>query len=237
MTTVQVSFDIGAFTVQNTIILLIIGLLQLYFAFSVTVIKWLLIWSAISFMIVGMGYVWFGPGVLGKRSDGKMDKFRVLVLLPFFLLIWAKWWIQKLLAKEECWNRIIPDLYLGRRAYANELPDDIKMIVDLTAEFPAPKNIEFMTIYLCCPTLDNSAMSLKQLIGLVNSIITCRGGVYIHCAQGHGRSATVVAAVLLAKGVAGDANEAVELIRKARPNIRLNRYQQRLLDRFVEKTA
>jgi protein-tyrosine phosphatase len=221
--------------VQVAIILVVIGLLQLYIAFNLTVIKWLLIWSAISFMIVGMGYVWFGPGVLGKRSDGKMDKWRVFALLPFFLLIWAKWWIRKLLAKEECWNRIIPDLYLGRRASANELPDDIKMIVDLTAEFSTPIYIESIVEYLCCPTLDNSAMELRHLQELVNVIVACRGGVYVHCALGHGRSATVVGAVLLAKGVAGDAEEAVALMREARPKVRLNKHQRRLLDKFSEQ--
>ena len=78
-------------------------------------------------------------------------------------------------------------------------------------------------------------MDIHLLIELVNSIIACRGGVYVHCAQGHGRSATVVAAVLLAKGLAGNKEEAEQLLKKARAKVRLNRKQQRLLDRFIEK--
>ena len=89
---------------QNAIVLFVIGLLQLYLSFSMTGLKWLLIWSAVSFMIVGMSYVWFGPRVYGKKPDGKLDKWRVVVLLPFLLLIWAKWRVQRFLTKEECWN-------------------------------------------------------------------------------------------------------------------------------------
>lgn len=220
---------------RNAIVLSLIGLLQLYLSFSMNGIKWLLIWSAVSFMIAGMSYIWFGPRVFGKKPDGKLDKWRVLVMLPFLLLIWMKWRISKFLANEECWNKIIPNLYLGRRAFANELPDDIIMIVDLAAEFPAPINVESVAEYLSCPTLDNSAMDLKLLQKSVNSITACRGGVYVHCAQGHGRSATVVGAVLLARGVAGNTEEAVALMKKARPKVLLNRHQRRLLNRFIKK--
>jgi hypothetical protein len=38
-------------------------------------------------------------------------------------------------------------------------------------------------------------------------------GVYIHCAHGHGRSATVMAALLMSLGKAGTAEEAVALMR------------------------
>lgn len=37
--------------------------------------------------------------------------------------------------------------------------------------------------------------------------------VYIHCAHGHGRSATVLAALLSAQGRASTAEEAVEIMR------------------------
>ena len=37
--------------------------------------------------------------------------------------------------------------------------------------------------------------------------------LYIHCAHGHGRSATVLAAVLIAEGLAKDADGAVNLMR------------------------
>lgn len=49
--------------------------------------------------------------------------------------------------------------------------------------------------------------------------------VYIHCAHGHGRSATLMAAAFLAQGLARDAAEAVALMRSERPLVRLNRRQ------------
>jgi protein-tyrosine phosphatase len=39
--------------------------------------------------------------------------------------------------------------------------------------------------------------------------------VYIHCAHGHGRSATVLAALLIATGQASTAEEAVDIMRCA----------------------
>lgn len=49
--------------------------------------------------------------------------------------------------------------------------------------------------------------------------------VYIHCAHGHGRSATVMAAAFIASGLAKDAVEAVDIMRRERPRVRLNKRQ------------
>ena len=31
---------------------------------------WVLVWPALSLVVVGLGYVWLGPWVLGKQADG-----------------------------------------------------------------------------------------------------------------------------------------------------------------------
>jgi protein-tyrosine phosphatase len=47
--------------------------------------------------------------------------------------------------------------------------------------------------------------------------------------MGHGRTATVSAALLMAKGLASDAREALRMVQAVRPKAKANRYQRRLL--------
>jgi len=53
--------------------------------------------------------------------------------------------------------------------------------------------------------------------------------MYIHCAQGRGRSAAVAAALLIRKGLAADVDEAERMLRAARPSIRISPAQRRLV--------
>jgi predicted protein tyrosine phosphatase len=50
--------------------------------------------------------------------------------------------------------------------------------------------------------------------------------VLVHCAHGHGRSAAVLAVLLLAEGVVGSVGEAEALMRAVRPRVRLNARQR-----------
>ena len=49
--------------------------------------------------------------------------------------------------------------------------------------------------------------------------------VYIHCAQGHGRTGTVAAAVLVAKGIHSTPEAAIDALQRVRPKLALNRTQ------------
>ena len=87
--------------------------------------------------------------------------------------------------------------------------------------------------YLCLPTLDALAPPLAAMRELVKQVAAWPGTAYVHCAAGHGRSALVAAAVLLARGLAADPKEAQRLVRKARPGVSLNKSQRRLLELLV----
>jgi protein-tyrosine phosphatase len=58
--------------------------------------------------------------------------------------------------------------------------------------------------------------------------------VLIHCAHGHGRSATLLAAVLIADGAAEGVAEAEAAMRAVRPRVKLNRRQQASLVTWLE---
>jgi protein-tyrosine phosphatase len=61
------------------------------------------------------------------------------------------------------------------------------------------------------------------------------GRIFIHCAQGHGRTGLFALAVLLHSGAVGSLEEGLRFLTAARPGIRLNREQRRCLDTFARE--
>ena len=53
--------------------------------------------------------------------------------------------------------------------------------------------------------------------------------VLIHCAHGHGRSATILCAILIANGQASTIAEAEKILKSERPRVRLNTRQRAAL--------
>jgi hypothetical protein len=194
---------------------------------------WLLLWPALSFLLIAGAYAGLGPGVCGKRPDGSMAWWAVLPLLHYLLLTWAVWHLQRLLSREAACNEVVPGLWVGRRPLPRELPPGTDLVVDLTAEFPEPRGVIVGRSYICLPTLDALASPVADMRELVRRIAAWPGTAYVHCAAGHGRSAVVAAAVLLARGLAAGPKEAQQLVRRARRGVNLNRPQRRLLERLV----
>ena len=129
-------------------------------------------------------------------------------------------------------------LRLSRQAelvYARDLPDGIELVVDLTAEFAMAKGIANGRDYICMPTLDTGAPGQEAFVSALRRISECDGGVFIHCASGHGRSAMLAAAVLIDKGIARTAEEAERILQQARPGIRLKPAQKAMLEDLASR--
>jgi protein-tyrosine phosphatase len=58
------------------------------------------------------------------------------------------------------------------------------------------------------------------------------GAVYVHCALGYSRSACIVAAWLLESGAADSPEQAVEIVRRSRPQLVLRRDTMEILRQF-----
>lgn len=198
---------------------------------------WLLAWPALSFAVVAAGYAGLGPRILGKRDDGRLSLIRSIVLLPFLLFCWSVWHMRRLVLREACCHQVAPGLWLGRRPLAREVPADVGLVVDLTAEFWPARGVLAGRAYLALPTLDADSPDEARLRLFVAQVAAHSGPVYVHCALGHGRSALFVAAVLLARGLASDDREAVRMLRVARPGVRLNGRQRRLLRQVATALA
>lgn len=195
----------------------------------------LMLWPALDCGLVGAAY--FGPAgrIFGKRRDGSMAPTQTLLMLPFLLITWMTWYLQVWVSGEDCYNEVAPGLFLGRRARKGELPPEAACVVDLTAEFPKPGYHPDGVDYLCLPTLDAFVSGDEDFAALVEDAAS-RERVFVHCANGHGRSAAFAAAMLIARKSADSPDAAMKMIHRARPLCALNPVQRALLARFAGRS-
>jgi protein-tyrosine phosphatase len=112
-------------------------------------------------------------------------------------------------------------------------------VLDLTCEFDENRPMRNGGRYLCLPVLDNTSPTPGQLREAVQWLSEAlnAGRVYVHCAAGHGRSATVVIAYLLAVGSVSSVDEGIALLKSHRPGVRLNASQQAVLRGCVRRAS
>lgn len=222
---------------KYAILLTLLGLAQIVLAATSGFLSPLLWWSGVSWILAGCAYAFPGIGsrVFGKRLDGSVAWLNVCLLFPYLAVTWLLWHIQRVLSKEPTCHEIAPNLWLGRRCSNKKLPQGVGLIVDLTAEFHERKDVRTGREYLCLPILDASAPSAEafhQLIQAVSDAAQNQKGIYVHCAKGHGRSAAVVIAALVAMEKAATISEAEQKVREARRGVKINAVQQHLLEQW-----
>lgn len=192
---------------------------------------WLLYPAAVS-LAVGVVYAARWPRAFGKRPDGSLAWAAWLAWGPLFAYQWVVHAAVRRLSREPVADEVAPGVWVGRRPRAHELPPGTALVVDLCAEFPVAAGVKEGRAYLALPTLDATAPTPAQIVLAVERVLAAGGPAYVHCAFGHGRSATVAAAVLVRRGDAGLAD--VEARMKARrPGIGLNATQRAALARAV----
>lgn len=192
------------------------------------------LWAGLSLVLAGAAYAGLGSGVFGKRRDGRMAWWAIATMLPFLAAAWGAWYVRRVLMGGRCCHPVAPGLWLGRRPVsASEVPAPVRTIVDMAAEFPERRDVIAGREYLSLPTLDNHPPPLAALRSLVDRLAGAEGDVYIHCAAGLGRSAIVAAAVMVRRGLARDAADAVAKLSAVRAGVRLNRRQFRLLHQVL----
>jgi hypothetical protein len=192
-----------------------------------------LLWPSANFAVIAAAYAGLGPRVFAKRPDGTLAPLSVILLFPYLALGWLVWHVARLIKREPPFDTLVEDIYIGRRLLPDEYPPGIASVVDLTCEFPEPRRVRLGRFYRSLPVLDGSVPDSGALQELVREIPHFRGGVYIHCAEGHGRTATAAAALLLLRGDASTPTEAIELVLKRRPRARVNSAQHRALEEFA----
>ncbi len=188
------------------------------------------LWGSLALGVVGLGYAGLGPRVFGNGPDGRMRLLNVLILAPYLLLLGSVWHLSRALRRESLFNELVDGVIIGRRLLPGEYPEGIESVVDLTAEFPESSRIRQGRIYRAFPILDGSPSTPAALEQIARAIMDLPGDVYIHCAEGHGRTALVATSLLLARGDVRSAGEAAALVLEQRPLARMNATQRKTVD-------
>ena len=189
---------------------------------------YIVLWPAAVLVAAWIVYLASAPGAFMKRPDGTFPWYAWLIWWPIFIQQWIGHELVRAFTKEPVASEVAPGVWVGRRPRANELPRDIKLVIDLCAEMPAASGVNDRRAYLTIPTLDARAPTPAQIAAAVDQVVATEGPALIHCAFGHGRSATVAAAVLVRRGQA--TLDDVEAKMKAiRPRIGLNSSQRTAL--------
>lgn len=195
-----------------------------------------LAWAGISCGLVAIAYWFNAPGVFGKRPDGRLGLLHVTILFPYRVLAQAVWWINTRLSAEPAWHRVDDRLIVGRRLLGSEVPPGIDAVLDLTCEFSESRRLRSLA-YRCLPMLDASTPSMERLLAAVQEAAALPGTLYIHCAQGHGRTGLVAALVMAVRSPDLTPEAALARLQQIRPGIGLNRRQHAVLARIGSETA
>jgi protein-tyrosine phosphatase/membrane-associated phospholipid phosphatase len=181
----------------------------------------LILWPAISFGIVAMGYFGWGGGVF-RKNNGRVQSMARLILCPSLIGQHISWFHYR----RQCapWHTLTNRVWIGRRLSnaeaQNAINAGVSAVLDLTAEFSAPPS--FLRIkYLQLPMMDLTAPTAEQLNTAIEFIEhqSAIGIVYVHCKVGYSRTAAVAGAYLLASGRAANVDDAITMLRQARPTI------------------
>ena len=203
-------------------------------AWSLGGVAWLLAWPALDLLVLAVAYGTDRPALLGKRADGSMSPGFAFFMAAYLLPTWAVWHLYRRLTPEPCSNEVAPGIWVGRRPFPTDLPTGTSLVIDLTAEFPVAAGVRERAEVVLAPALDARAPSPDRLRSAVERIVAADGPVYVHCAAGHGRSATVAAAAIIARGLAADVDGAQRLMKAARPGVHLHGVQRAAVRRWQD---
>jgi protein-tyrosine phosphatase len=129
-------------------------------------------------------------------------------------------------------TEVVPGVWIGRAPGAADWKIlHAPAVLDLTAEFDAG-SAAAARCYRSVPMLDLVAPTAAQLQRAVAALdaLHAHAPVLVHCALGYSRSALVIAAWLLKRGVASTPEQAIAIVRKARPRMVLPDTYRRLLE-------
>ncbi len=196
--------------------------------------------TALSFSGVALAQWLREPRILLKRKDGRLRLWSWLLFWPYHLLSHFSYALYRLASGEPLFHEILPGLFLGCRLREREAARLVAQgpwsVLDLTSEFSETACFRNGAAFFCLPLLDHTAPTAGQLAQGVTFIAERLppGRVYVHCAVGHGRSATFIAAYLLVRGVAATPEQAAAFLKVKRPGVHINAGQRAALQEYWE---
>ncbi|XP_074559811.1 uncharacterized protein LOC141815837 isoform X2 [Curcuma longa] len=145
---------------------------------------------------------------------------------------------KRMKRKESLYDEIVEGLYLGGwPTSSSHLPPGDLVVIDCTCELPRTYFVPADS-YLCIPLWDSRSPDPTQIECAVRWACQKRSEkkpVYIHCANGHGRSVCVMCAILVELGAAENWKDAEKMIREKRPLIRMNAHHRKRLEEWSKR--
>jgi 1-acyl-sn-glycerol-3-phosphate acyltransferase/membrane-associated phospholipid phosphatase len=198
-----------------------------------------LLWPAAGLAVGGSASIATGPTVF-RKSNGSMAVSTWFLLWPCLIGQWISLWYYR--GRCRPYDEIVHGVLMGERLReqeaANALSRGVTAVLDLTAELSEAKAFRCVT-YRNIQVVDLTAPTVDQLGEAATFIAeqSTRGIVYVHCKAGYSRSAAAVGAYLLASGRARTPDEAIAIIRQARPSIVVRPEVLQCLRRFEAALA
>ncbi|MBN0976802.1 phosphatase PAP2/dual specificity phosphatase family protein [Pseudomonas hygromyciniae] len=187
---------------------------------------WLwLLWPAVAVLLVALNYWLLGAAGFQKLDDGRLSPASRWLYAPYLAAAWlnSRLWTRK----HPQPDLIVDNVWLGRIPTTAQL-SSFNAVVDLCAELPLyPQG----RAYHALPVLDLTAPTPAQCLEAAQAIERLRkhGPLLVCCALGYSRSASAVAAWLLHSGRASTVDEALAIIRTARPDVILHAHHRQAL--------
>jgi len=135
------------------------------------------------------------------------------------------------------YNEITEGIYIGTNQCCQTHFDERLKKEGITADISleeeridAPFGVDF---YVWIPVKNHAAPKPDQLafgVSVLEKLISAGKKVYVHCANGHGRAPTLVAAYLVKNGKSPE--EAEALIKAKRPSMHLEEVQREAIRNF-----
>jgi hypothetical protein len=188
------------------------------------------LWVVICFIGVALAYLENKPDQW-KRADGTLTT-QSRLCWPYRAITTFIWRLWHLLTREPAYNQITDTIYAGRRLLDGEPLPPVTMVIDLTVEFPEPQTLRTCGKYHSFPIFDASAPPPEELLAFARWL-PAEETVYIHCAQGHGRTGLVILAVLLQRKIVTTIPEGIALMQRHRPGISLSSDQRHCIETML----
>lgn len=194
--------------------------------------------AGVNFFCLSAACLFEKPGFWLKRTNGTVPPLSYALFLPLHILNRMSFTLITRISGERAADRVAENVWLGRRVTSEQarilFGSGPVATLDLTSEFQECAALRGVN-YLCLPTMDHGAPTQARMRAGVE-FITANARertVFVHCALGHGRSATVVAAWLLQNDPKLAVDDAIKQLRSVRPGVHLNGEQRRALEVYV----
>ncbi len=182
----------------------------------------LFLWPAVSLLVIAAAYIGRGPAIF-RKQHGRTPNGTKLLFSPYYLGLWLSF--RHYTSGRSSLDSVLPHVFLGRIPKSEEVSKLIEAgvdeVLDLTAEWEEARPIRGLR-YHNIPILDLTLPSRQQFEEARVILRAARESgrkVLVHCSLGWGRGAAIIAYYMVAEGLAGTLNEAIESIEKARPGI------------------